>query len=268
MPIPSLNLGALAGRVDAAIGRTVGGSLRNLASREAARGAGPLTAHVARSNPALAMAMKGTSRTAAMGGRLALAGMGLGLSVGAAAAVGAVGVAYGASRAYNAAMNAPSFHPGHNGGLPYVNRGGNLLTWEKHGKIPFTGRHLYSPMASQRTADVLGSAGVTAGIIGGIRDANNGRNWNVTQALSTGALEVERDNFMGATGSLTLAMYKQRHGKLPVRKGRPSALQLQQADQMGAMEYGANYGMADAAMKMNRAEMVHAIHLAHMAAGG
>lgn len=245
MPIPNLGfLDRLAGRADAAIARSVSSSMSSMTRRSALRGAGPVGRWAThRMGPAAGMAVKMAGPAASFAGRTAIAGGAAALSVGAAAATAAVGLSYIAARTFNAALNTPTIGPGG------IDRGGSMLTWQKHGKIPFTNRHVFSPIASRRMSDMIGGTAVGAGIIGGINDASKQKGWNVTEALSSGALEVERDNFMGATGSLTLSMYKN-------RRARPTLQDIRQGT------------IQEAAMHMDRTEMVHALHMAHMAVGG
>lgn len=232
MPLPSLNLGRYASALDDRILGAVAGSIGRGFSRAARSSVGPAARFAGK---------------AAIGGGAALLGLG------AAAVTTAVGLGYGAASLYRTSLNAPTFRANGLFEPPYLQRGGRMLTWQKHGKIPFTNKNLYSPMASARFSDMVGSVGLMGGIAGGVSDYQNtpGRRgtWTVTQALNTGALEVERDNFMGATGSLTLAMYKQRYG-------RPAPQEIKQS------------GITNAVSHLNQAEIVHAVHLAHMGLHG
>lgn len=105
--------------------------------------------------------------------------------------------------------------------------------------VPFTrGRMGFNVPTNfnARTQMLIGGApfamGATAGAVNSMRT-----NWDINQAVSTGAVEVERPQFMGATGSLTLSMYRHRNRRarmqqeIDQRTGRFSGLNLTPSEQ-------------------------------------
>lgn len=230
MPLPSLNLGQWAESADEYLLRAAG------------RSVGRTALHIGRTS-ALPLAKFGGK--AVLGGALSV------LGVGAAAVSTVAGLGYMGASLYNKVLAPPTFQAKSMFSPPSMQRGGRLVAWHKHGKIPLTNTNFYSPSVGARVGDIVGGASVLGGMARGVSDAWNGprKNWNVTQALNTGALEVERDNFLGATGSLTLAMYRQRHG-------RPSPQEIRQS------------GFINTVSQVREPEVVHALHLAHMAAHG
>lgn len=232
-------LDRLAGAADSAIARRIAAPINKSIGRVAARGAG-----------------RGLMNAASVGARAGLMTGGLALSVGGAAAVGAVGLAYGASRVFNAALNTPTFRAGA-GEAPFVDRGGSMVSWQKHGKVPFSNRHFWTPTASPRLSDMVGGSAVLAGMAGGVRDVGRSRNRAVS--YSGGVPEIDNDQLMGATGSLALSMYYNRSKRLsPLDRHRQAVEQAQRQDSP----------LSSAAMSMDRTEMVHALHMAHMAVAG
>lgn len=261
MRIPSLNLGAAADRLSAKMMKNLGSGVRSGLTNRLMSG-GPMTRMATRAGgPAAGLAVRTAGSALSMAGSIGLGVGAVGLSVGAAAGTAIAGAAYGASRIFNASLNTPTIRPGV-GEMPFVDRGGKVLDWERHGKIPFTKRSFHTPIASNRMADMVGGTAVAAGIGGGIMDNYRSKNWSVSQAPQSGMFEIERENFMGATGSLTLSMYKQRYGRDTIHTGkrmkytRQDVANIQRNTLQGTVSH------------LDRAEVAHAIHIAHMGMGG
>jgi hypothetical protein len=186
--LPSLNLGAKAAAVDRAL--LMGGVMGSMAG---AKAMWPVTKRVA-------------STSAKFLGTGALMTATLPITLGATAAVGAIGLGVAAKSAYNRMTRYPMYGS---------EARGNTITWAKGDAIPFTKgqRHFHTPMFAPRIAEAVGFGSLGAGIAGGVYDYQKSRGWNLSQALSTGAIEVEKPGFLGATGSLTLATHRMRHGR-------------------------------------------------------
>jgi hypothetical protein len=138
------------------------------------------------------------------------------LSIGATAAVGAMGLGMAAKSAYNRMTRWPNPLS-----IEHRESVGNTMVWAKGDPIPFTNRHFHTPMFAPRVAEAVGFGSMAAGIAGGVFDYQKTRGWNLTQALSTGAIEVEKPSFLGATGSLTIATHRMRYGRQ--RQQQPSS---------------------------------------------
>jgi hypothetical protein len=112
-----------------------------------------------------------------------------------AGAMTAMGVGYGATRA--AGM-----------GLKMLGGG---LRWNQ-AKLPFTSRTLPIPELNFRAKAALAIGATAYGVGAGAYDVWNKKRWNLSYALATGQVEAEREDFLGATGSLTLASYQNGRG--------------------------------------------------------
>ena len=251
MPLPSLNLARFANRADAALGGAINRQIGMAARRRVLSGAGPMTRMATRRfGTGAGFAVKSMGTAARVGAGLGLAGLGAGVALGTAAATTALGLSYAAGSVYNAAMRAPRYSPGTGIRPITVDRSRAAITWMQQDRIPFTNRHLYSPMISPKLANMIGAGAIGAGIVGGIADNVRTRtgNWATNQMSTSQMPEIERDDFMGATGSLTLAMHRRRFGR-----PRPY---IQQDPVMHA------------ATSLDKNEVIHAIHLAHLAGMG
>jgi hypothetical protein len=78
--------------------------------------------------------------------------------------------------------------------------------------IPFSTRQFSYPALSDTAKATIPALALGGGAVAGGYDAMSRNRWNLNQALSTGAVEVEREDFLGATGSLTIASSKNRTG--------------------------------------------------------
>ena len=78
--------------------------------------------------------------------------------------------------------------------------------------IPFSQRQFSYPALSDPAKAAIPALALGGAAAAGGYDASIKNRWNLNQALSTGAIEVEREDFLGATGSLTIASYKNRAG--------------------------------------------------------
>lgn len=97
--------------------------------------------------------------------------------------------------------------------------GGRNLRYEKL-NIPYTNKAVNVPHRFSRAFQeaMVGGAGIY-GMGAGAIDYARKNQWNLNQAISTGAIEVEREDFLGATGSLTIASYKNRNGRQQAASG-------------------------------------------------
>jgi hypothetical protein len=172
-------------------------------------------------------AAKFAGKTAAMGGLQVL-------TLGATLGVGAVGLAAIADRAAQRAMGDNKF-----------------VEWTKHGQIPRTNMQLQTPMVGRRASNLIGMSALYGGMGAGVYDHQKSRGWSLSQSMANGTVEVEKPGFMGATGSLTLAMHRQRYG-------RSRQQQTQQGVTPEQLMTHGTLSVAD--------DAIRAVHMAHMAA--
>jgi hypothetical protein len=132
----------------------------------------------------LGMAARATVRTGAMA-----------LTAGAAAATVGMAGAFAANRLYHSTLGRRGTIGWHQTQIPGT-------------KIPF----VPIPQFTRTFTNTLTAGAMGAAVGLGANDYFQRRRWNLDQALSTGMVEVERDDFLGATGSLTIASHRNRHG--------------------------------------------------------
>jgi hypothetical protein len=70
--------------------------------------------------------------------------------------------------------------------------------------------------------NALVGAAVVGAVGAGTYDYARQNHWTLTQALSTGATEIERPHFLGATGSLTIASSSSRRRRAAIPTPEPS----------------------------------------------
>lgn len=96
-------------------------------------------------------------------------------------------------------------------GLKVLGMGRSPIRLEK-ATIPFTNYQVGIPQLTTSAKLMLGAASVPLAVGMGVNDYVQRNRWNLSHAQATGQVEVEREDFLGATGSLTLASYNNRNG--------------------------------------------------------
>ena len=87
--------------------------------------------------------------------------------------------------------------------------GGGRVFTSKTANI--AGRSIRYPTSMPlRLQGIIGGGILGTAAIFGAADAIRNKGWNVRKGIQEGTLEVQKENFLGATGSLSLASYRQR----------------------------------------------------------